>query len=144
MNPHRCMVNNVSAMGNVSEYWFLDHYRIIVARLASGKYLLSVDVYRRNWVFEKYDQVCIKNYCLLYAEIDPSKYDLADKGVSKIIVTGLKYDGHKETINVRYIMDQQPTYPLIERLFYQSWRIIGCGQPVSAWETRCPEEENRV
>ncbi len=127
---------------NASEYWFFDHYRVIVSKLLSNKYFVSVDVFRRNWVFKQYEEQCIDKYCLLYAELEPSDYDLRETGVEKIIVTGLKYDDHKETINVRYILEKQPTYPLIERLFYQSWRIIGCGQPISAWDTRCPEENS--
>ncbi|MET1159652.1 MAG: hypothetical protein ABWW65_01700, partial [Thermoprotei archaeon] len=65
-------------MTSVSEYWFLDYYRVLVISENTHK-VISVDVYRRKWIFEDYEEVCSHDnkYCLLYKIIKvPDNYKL--------------------------------------------------------------------
>lgn len=124
---------------SVSEYWFMDYYRVVKTR-TGDKYLVSVDVYRRNYEFGESEEICVKNgeYCILYARIDPSKTGIRD--VYEIIVTGIKAGGILETVNVRWMLGHDPKYSEIEEIFYESWRLIGCKGPrKDPWDAGCPE-----
>ena len=123
----------------ISEYWFFDHYRVLVIKEPNNKYIVSVDVYRKGWNFEVNEEVCVSQnrYCLIYCTIDPSKHNIVD-GIAKIVITGIKTNHGLETVDVRYIMNRSPTYSDIEKMFYYSWKLIGCEGPKdSAWDTRC-------
>ena len=127
---------------NISEYWFLDHYRAIKIE-EDNKIILSVDVYRKKWPFEKADESkCIDNYCLIYKFLENKQLEsLEGIEVDKIIVTGIKAGDIYETINVRWILRGKLKFNDIEKIFYESWKIIGCGGPVDdPWITNCPEE----
>lgn len=135
----------MNTLDNVSEYWFLDYYRVLLIDLDNNKKFLSVDVYRRNWVFrENYVEKCVadKKYCLLYKELkpDPDKYSLTNGKVIKIIVTGIKAEEIYETINVRWVIEGNITYKDIEKIFYWSWKLIGCEGPRNnPWYHNCSE-----
>ncbi len=134
----------MSVEENVSEYWFLDHYRVLIVDLGNGKKFLSVDVYRRNWLFKDYTSKCVAGdkYCLLYKELapDPNKHVLSNGRVSKIIVTGIKADDIYETINVRWFIEGNISYNDIEKIFYWSWELIGCvGPRDNPWYHNCTD-----
>ncbi|WFO75423.1 hypothetical protein J4526_00525 [Desulfurococcaceae archaeon MEX13E-LK6-19] len=120
---------------NVSEYWFLRYYRVLIIE-ENGKKTVSVDVYKKGFVHKITSEKCLENkeYCILYSEIDKKDYlkilgeDLANK-IEKTIVVGVKAKNKTETVNVRYIINGELTYNDIERLFYKSWEIIGCNAP---------------
>jgi len=137
-------VNKLEIPENISEYWFLEHYRVIKIE-EDDETILSVDVYRRKWPFEKVDESkCVDdNYCLLYKFLDTKQSgNLNGIEVDKIVVTGIKAGDIYETINVRWIIRGKIKFSDIEKIFYESWRIIGCSGPVDdPWITNCPEEK---
>jgi len=134
----------VSYPDNVSEYWFHNYYRVLVIDRGDGLKILSVDVYRRGWFFDKYDSKCVdQNYCLLYAYIDNPKTMLNKVVVEKIIVTGVKARDTYETINVRWFIRGDLTYSVVEEIFYASWELIGCRGPrENPWFHGCYSENN--
>ena len=120
---------------NVSEYWFLRYYRVLVIAENSKK-TVSVDVYKKGFNHVTTSEKCLENkeYCILYSEIDKKDYfelfgkDLGNK-IEKIIIVGIKAKDKTETVNVRYIVNGELTYNDIGKLFYKSWEIIGCNPP---------------
>jgi hypothetical protein len=126
---------------NYSEYIFQEYYRVVKAG-SDGKYLLSVDVYRGKYPFQPDEKICVKGEsdCILYTHLKP---DDSIPGVKDIIVTGVKTGDIMETINVRWILDHDPDYEEIEKIFYESWKIIGCKGPKDdPWHVGCPESTN--
>lgn len=117
----------------VSEYWFMDYYRVLVVNLNGIRKFVSVDVYRPGWPFSEHEELCISSAacCLLYKELGASEYaSLFDRvSVEKIVVTGVKTNGSLETINVRWFIRGEPTYSDIEKIFRCSWELIGCKSP---------------
>ncbi len=132
---------NINGFNKVSEYWFLNYYRVLAIDLGDDKYFLSVDVYRRKWLFKEYKIYCINgnNYCILYKSFEePSKINGVD--VEKIIVTGIKAGDIYETVNVRWIIHGKLSYQVIEKIFYESWKIIGCTGPRdNPWNHGCSD-----
>lgn len=122
--------------GNVSEYWFLKYYRVLVIE-EDDKKIVSVDVYRKNFVAtSKTVLKCIdgENYCIMYEELSEPEYrdvipsSLRDK-VKKVVVVGVKAKDKLETINVRYVVHGNLKYSDVEELFYASWKLIKCSSP---------------
>jgi hypothetical protein len=139
-------MSNGNTYENVSEYWFLDHYRVLVVKTNDNKYFVSVDVYRRKWPFNDFDdEICVSNnkYCIVYKEISElDKLNDLDINVDKIIITGVKVGDHVETVNVRWVLEGELKYSVVEGIFYKSWKLIGCGGPRDdPWFTNCPEEQ---
>jgi hypothetical protein len=137
-------MSNENTYENVSEYWFLDHYRVLVVKTNDNKYFVSVDVYRRKWPFNDFDdEICVSDnkYCIVYKEINtPDKLDGLD--IDRVIVTGIRVGDHVETVNVRWVLRGGLKYSVIEEIFYRSWNLIGCGGPRNdPWFTHCPEEQ---
>lgn len=128
---------DVEHPSNVSEYWFLRYYRVLVVE-EDGEKIVSVDVYKKGYDHEVVDENCLssKEYCILYSEVDKNKYSsvfeksIYDK-IDKIVIVGVKARDRLETVNVRYVVKGDLTYNDIEQLFYASWRIIGCSAPRS-------------
>ncbi len=136
-------MNSTNTYENVSEYWLLDHYRVLVVKTGKDKYFVSVDVYRRKWPFNGFDdEICVSSnkYCIVYKEIsDLGKLD--DLDIDKAIVTGVKIGDRVETVNVRWVLKGALKYSVVESIFYESWKLIGCGGPRGdPWFTNCPEE----
>jgi len=130
---------------NVAEYWFANYYRVLVINLENGSKVLSVDVYRKAWLFGESEAQCIENnkYCLLYKVLEPKPetYELKRAVIEKIIVTGVKVGDIYETVNVRWFIRGELEAPEIEKIFYWSWEIIGCKGPrESPWYHGCQEE----
>ncbi len=120
----------------VSEYWFLQFYRVLKIK-TDDKYFLSVDVYRPRYPFNPTSKTCVKDeeYCTLYYEYPVENIGI--KGVEKIIVTGVKAKDKTETVNVRWILSIDPDYKLVEEIFYKSWEIIGCKPPSDPFSKEC-------
>lgn len=134
----------MSVEERVSEYWFLDYYRVLVVDLGDGSRFISVDVYRRDWRFKDYDIECVGDgkYCLLYKTLkpDPSKYVLSRARIERIVVTGVKASDRYETVNVRWFVKGDLSYSDIEKIFYWSWELIGCQGPRdNPWYHGCSE-----
>ncbi len=123
----------------LSEYWFLDYYRVLKIR-SNGKYLLSIDVYRRGFPFEPSYRECVMDdkYCLLYHEYPIDRVGI--DGVERVVITGVKAGDRYETVNVRWVLSIDPGYDLIEEIFYRSWEVIGCRRPVDPWRDPCSGE----
>ncbi|OYT40313.1 MAG: hypothetical protein B6U89_02510 [Desulfurococcales archaeon ex4484_58] len=116
----------------VSEYWFHNYYRVLVVRLNKESYLLSVDVYRNEWMFNDYEERCVsgKKYCLLYKKLEENiNIESSDLEVREVMITGVKAGDIYETINVRWIVVGKLRCNDIEKIFYRSWEIIGCKGP---------------
>ncbi len=119
--------------GNISEYWFHSYYRVMVIELEEY-YVVSVDVYRDNWLWSIDNELCIndKEYCLVYhyphaSELKRLYGELADY-IQNCEIVGVRAKSRVEVVNVRYsISKEKPlTYNNIEQLFYKSWELIGC------------------
>lgn len=127
---------------NVTEYWFNNYYRVIVVDLGEDRRLVSVDVYRDKWFFDKYEEICIlnKNNCLLYSEVDPSKYRTFFNKivVDKILVTGVKSGEVLETTSVRWFVKGSIDYNDVVKMFQYSWELIKCKPPLdNPWIHQC-------
>ncbi len=120
----------------LSEYYFLDYYRVLKVR-SGDRFVLSVDVYRRTYPFKPEKELCIDDgkYCILYHYIDPSTTNIG--GVEEIRATGIKAGDIVETVNVRWILDHEPPIREIEKIFRESWRVIGCRAPEDPWSDPC-------
>lgn len=128
---------------NIAEYWFLDHYRALVIEVNENTTVVSIDVYRRKWPFNDYDEeICVSEnkYCIVYKRI--GNYEKLDNiEVQKIIVTGIKTPEGIETVNVRWFVSGNIGFSNIEKLFYESWKLIGCKGPRNdPWFMNCPED----
>ena len=126
----------MEAPDNVSEYWFLEFYRVLVTRIDNENYV-SVDVYREEWPWslDGSTKICVKDeeYCLLYHVIDRDLvnkvFDKLAENIVKVEAVGVKTGDKLETVNVRYIIRGELKYNDIEQLFYNSWKLIGCSPP---------------
>jgi hypothetical protein len=127
--------------GNITEYWFLDYYRVLVVELGGDEKLVSVDVYRRGWLYEDYEYECVSNnrYCILYKDLEPiDKYSLPTASIEKITVTGIKALDQYEIVNVRWFIRGKLVYRDVENIFYWSWELIGCKGPRdNPWYHNC-------
>ncbi len=128
----------MSVLENVSEYWFHNYYRVLVVKTGSS-YLVSVDVYRKGWIWSIDDRECVCNgeYCLLYHRVSREELasidgleDVIDRVVEAFIV-GVKARDRLETVNVRYrIEGSSPLkYSDIEKIFYASWSLTKTNPP---------------
>jgi len=129
----------------VSEYWFMDYYRVLVISTGeSNEKVVSVDVYRRTWPYSDYSELCVASgrYCLLYKELVPREiaYRFSRFEIKKIIVTGVRAGKISEVVNVRWLIEGQVSYSDLEELFYLSWKLIGCRGPLNTpWNHECTD-----
>ncbi|ABN69838.1 hypothetical protein Smar_0736 [Staphylothermus marinus F1] len=127
----------------VSEYWFLDHYRVLFVKVDEKTTVVSVDVYRRRWPFDNYDEeICVSEnkYCIVYKNIDNHREHI-NADIEKIVVAGIKTPEGIETVNVRWFITGNISFKDAEKLFYESWKLIGCKGPKNdPWHTYCPED----
>jgi len=129
---------------NIVEFWFLNHYRVLAIATSKDYVVLSVDVYRKNWLFSDYESVCVagEEYCLLYKILAPdtSKHVLSKGVVEKIVVTGVKAGSVYETVNVRWFIRGSVELGEVEKIFYWSWELVGCMGPRNTpWYHGCSE-----
>ncbi|ADV65366.1 hypothetical protein [Desulfurococcus mucosus] len=119
----------MSQSAGVSEYYFSEHYRVLVIE-EGDHYTVSVDVYRDEWVFTGHMEKCIGDTCLLVKELEPGStaalVDTGVEGVVKTVVIGVRVKETRETVNVKWIMGRKPSYSDVEALYRASWRLIGC------------------
>lgn len=108
-------------MSFIREYYFDEYYRVIVVR-DGEKYVVSVDVYRPNWVFSDHREICAENTCLLFKELDNRVMGVS--GVEKTIIIGAKTGNRVETINVKWIIDHEPSEEEIREMYKYSWSIV--------------------
>lgn len=122
----------MEGLESVSEYWFHNYYRVLVID-SSSEYVVSVDVYRRGWLWSVDEESCLsdREYCLVYHRVDPAVLsdklgDLASL-VRRVEIVGVKARGRVEAVNVRYFLsrDRVLKYSDIEKLFYISWDLVG-------------------
>jgi len=126
-------VYSLEFLGNISEYWFHDYWRVLVIEL-SDRLIISVDVYRDTWLWNTDSIECIddKNYCILYYKVSKDELNKVFGELSKYFIdaeiVGIKAKDRFETVNVRYKVsgDKKLTYNDISELFYKSWILIGC------------------
>jgi len=119
----------MSSPSNVTEYYFSNHYRVLVVEDGEA-YTVSVDVYRDKWGFTGHVEKCIRDVCILFKEIPRealSEIGISVEGVVRAIVIGVRVGGKEEAINVKWILVRKPTYRDVEALYRASWRLIGCG-----------------
>lgn len=118
-------------MGNVLEFWFSKHYRVVITRNNDGSFLASVDIYRKKWLFNDYEELCLEssNTCLIYKVITELDQVFQNVKIEKAIVTGVKIGDSFETINVRWIGWGEVNEDVAKRLFEESWKIVRCEPP---------------
>lgn len=129
-------------MSSVVEYWFSKHYRVTVVKNSDGSFLASVDVYRRGWFFNNYEELCLGDgrACLIYKVISNYDFSFSNVRIDKAIVTGVKTGDSMETVNVRWIGYGDVNEETAKRFFEESWRLIKCEPPSpGTWRFKCFE-----
>ncbi|MEM1790532.1 MAG: hypothetical protein QXP72_02065 [Desulfurococcaceae archaeon] len=129
-------------MSNVHEYWFSKHYRVTVVKNSDGSFLASVDVYRRGWFLDDYEELCLEDgrTCLIYKVIVNPEPLLHEVRIDKVIVTGVKIKDSVETVNVRWIGYGDVNEDVAKKFFEESWRIVKCKPPTTGvWRFNCIE-----
>ncbi|MCY0868903.1 MAG: hypothetical protein OWQ48_06760 [Desulfurococcus sp.] len=115
---------------NVSEYYFSEHYRVLVVE-ENGEFTVSVDVYREGWDFTDYTSKCIGDVCLLLKELTSDSLRIVAEGIEgvvKVAVIGVRVADKYETIGVKWVIDRKPGYAQVEAIYKASWKLVGCAR----------------
>lgn len=115
----------------VAEYYFSDYYRVVVIG-EDNLFIVSVDVYRKGWLFSGFEEKCVSNglVCARFKTLEnPSLPEDLSSITEKVIVEGIKASGAEETISVKWLLNRKPTLEEVSRIHELSWRLIKCQPP---------------